>query len=358
MSDGIELNLRGLPAGSADDDFQPLVKPGLNKQESAYQRFMLSLDERVSVKLLTRIWGPRLEFVVRLMLVATFLDDSFHTVINFSAHTAEIGEHWILRWLASTSSELVSAIAIVALLIGLLAQSVGSISLLALFQPDNATKALIGWTIAQPLLYAQLSNSEFVAESLSLLGGLLMVRAHLVPDAGAVTQLIGRMMLPIVYMYHAGLFLLSAFTLEETGSFASFVSSLSMFVVYTAVLVGLAIGSSLVAAGLKSRLIALVLAIINLGYVFYEHPFFRFVWRKNGKWVYDEENMSFPSVALPTDVGLSDFEPEQIYDLHRYYFFLGLSTSGALLLLAQYGPGKIAAQKDEVLLPVVARNQD
>eukprot|EP00593_Proboscia_inermis_P003129 CAMPEP_0171296842 /NCGR_PEP_ID=MMETSP0816-20121228/5577_1 /TAXON_ID=420281 /ORGANISM="Proboscia inermis, Strain CCAP1064/1" /LENGTH=39 /DNA_ID= /DNA_START= /DNA_END= /DNA_ORIENTATION= len=39
--------------------------------------------------------------------------------------------------------------------------------------------------------------------------------------------------------------------------------------------------------------------------------------------------MSFPNVALPTDVGLSDFEPEQIYNLHWYYFFLGLSTSGA-----------------------------
>eukprot|EP00592_Proboscia_alata_P023508 CAMPEP_0194412262 /NCGR_PEP_ID=MMETSP0176-20130528/10711_1 /TAXON_ID=216777 /ORGANISM="Proboscia alata, Strain PI-D3" /LENGTH=57 /DNA_ID=CAMNT_0039214909 /DNA_START=310 /DNA_END=480 /DNA_ORIENTATION=- len=57
--------------------------------------------------------------------------------------------------------------------------------------------------------------------------------------------------------------------------------------------------------------------------------------------------MSFPNVVLPTDVGLSNFEPEHIYDLYRYYFFLGLSTLGALLLPAQYGPGKIAAQKDE-----------
>jgi len=131
-----------------------------------------------------------------------------------------------------------------------------------------------------------------------------------------------------------------------------------MYAVYTVVLVGLTIGSTIVAACLKPRLVVLVLMLMNPGYVFYEHPFFRFIWRKNGEWVYDEENMSIPSVALPTDVGLSDFEPEQIYDLHRYYFFLGLSTSGALLLLAQYGPGKIAAQKDEVLLPVVARNQD
>ena len=74
--------------------------------------------------------------------------------------------------------------------------------------------------------------------------------------------------------------------------------------------------------------------------------------------MYNKENMSFLNVALPTDIGLGDFELEQIYDLHRYYFFQGLSTSGALLLLAQFGPGEMAVEKDEVLLPVVQRAQD
>ena len=39
------------------------------------------------------------------------------------------------------------------------------VCLLALVQPDGATKALIGWAVAQPVLYAQLGNVALVAES-------------------------------------------------------------------------------------------------------------------------------------------------------------------------------------------------
>lgn len=341
----------------------PAKKHGADKPEGLVQRLVLQIDERVSVKLLMRVWGPRFEFVVRLMLVATFLEDSFRTVTHFSGLTNQLAEQGCLKWLLEKSPNLASVIAFVALGIGLLAQLLGSIWLLALIRPDGATMALIGWAIAQPVLYDQLSNFELVSESLSLVGGLLMLRAHLVfgqarYGCGARTQLLGRLLLPSMYLYHAGLFLFSAITLDETNSLATYVSSLSVFVVSTAVLIGLVIGSALVAAGLKSRIIALLLALVNLGFVFYQHPFFRFVWLEDGEWKYDVDNMSFPDVALPTDINPSDFDPGQIFDLHRYYFFLGLSISGALLLLAQYGPGEIAVQKDEVLLPVVARAQD
>lgn len=325
------------------------------KDLSLFQRLMLPLDERLNVKMLMRTWRPRLEFVVRLMLVTTFLDDSFRTALTFTEHTNQVGEQGCLKWLVATSPGLVAIIATVALGIGLLAQTIGSFCLLALIQPDAATKALIGWTMVQPVLYAQLSNFEFVAESLSLVGGLLMLRAHLVSEQR--TQLLGRLLLPLTYLYYAGLFIFSAFTLDETNSLVMYVSSLSMFVINTAVIVALIIGTMLVAAGLKSRLVALILALLNLGFVCHQHPFFFYIWREGGEWKYDE-NMPIPHVALPTDVLPSDLDMWQIYDLHRYYFFLGLSTSGALLLLAQFGPGEIAVQKNEVLLPVVARAQD
>ena len=359
----------------ANDELHPLMKPGANKKPSEggglIQRVMQNLDERVSVKLLMRIWGPRLEFVVRLMLVATFLDDSLRMAMHFTEHVEQVGQGACLKWLGAASP----IIATVMLSIGLLAQSIGSLCLLALLQPDVATKALIGWAIAQPVLYWQISNLEFMSESLSLIGGLLMLRVHLLSKhqatsspsnetisttsaTSAITQLLGRILLPTAYLYHAGLFLFSALTLDETNNLATYVSSLSMFVINTAALVALVIGSILVATGLKSRTVALFLALINLGFVLYQHPFFRFVHRTRGEWTVDEDYMWMPNVALPKDVTQLDFDPWQIYDLHRYYFFLGLSTSGALLLLTQFGPGEIAIQNDEVLLPVLGRAQD
>ena len=250
---------------------------------------------------------------------------------------------------------------LVSAVIGLLAQFIGSISLLALFQPDIVTKMLIGWTIVQLVLYAQLSNSEFVAESISLIGGLFMLRAHLVYEhtrsgTGAKTQLLGRLLLPAMYMYYSGKYLHSAFTLDETSGVGNFFSSLSMFVIYTAMLLALVIGCILVAAGLQSRIIALVLAIVNISFVFYQHPFFRFLYYEGGE-LKVKDNIWSLDVALPTDdTSVSDFDMWQIYDLHRYYFFLGLSTSGALLLLVQFGPGQIAVQKDEKMLPVRAQD--
>jgi len=340
MSSSTSIELRGLPASSDDEQYSPLMS-GAMKPKDAIQRVKRPLDERVNVKQLMRVWGPRLDFVVRLMLVSTFLDDSLRTATQFSLLATEVGA--------------------VVLVLGLLAELLGSLCLLALVWPNGATSALIGWAIAQPVLYGQLSNVELVAGSISVVGGLLMLRAHLVPEqsrdgAGAYTQLFGRLLLPAVYLYRAWLFLYSMITLDETNSFAMYFSSLSMVAVKTAMLVGLVIASMLVAAGLRSRIIALLFALVNITFVCYQHPFFLFVRREDGEWKY--EDMWMPTVVLSTDMSMFDLKPWQIYDLHKFYFFLGLSTSGALLVLAQVGPGDISVQKNEVVLPVVARAQD
>jgi len=328
-------------------------------------RLLKPLDERMSIKLLLRVWGPRVEFLVRLILVATFFDDSLRTATHFSEHVKQVSEQGLA---ALMSPDLADAVAGAALGFGVLAQSLGSICLLALVQTDFATKALLGWAVAQPVLYAQLSNGEFVAESLSLVGGLLMLRAHLAasdqPDgelgksttraAAARTQLLGRLLLPTGHLHHAGTLLLSMSTYEVTDSLLTFVGSLSMFVVHAAVLMALVLGCALVAAGLKSRTAALSLALVNLGVVCSQHPFFRFAWYDvGGEWTYDEAEMrkSSLSAALQAGVLKHDIEPWQMYDLHRYYFFQGLSASGALLLLAQFGPGEISVE-EETLLPV------
>ena len=71
-----------------------------------------------------------------------------------------------------------------------------------------------------------------------------------------------------------------------------------------------------------------------------------------------EMRRSFPHVRMPKGILGEDFTPWQIFDLHRYYFFQGLSTTGALLLLAQFGPGEIAVEEDEVLLGDISRARD
>ena len=369
----------------ADIEMQHLVDPGCNDAEqgtsaiaglhtsgpkksehggngnSAFQRLMLELDERCNINMLLRWWCPRLEFLVRLMLVSTFFDDSLHTALHFFEVTERIGNEGCLRWLVSmspgsTTVKIVSVISAIALGIGVLAQFIGSICILARVQPNGATIALISWVIVQPVLYSQLSNMEFITESLSLIGGLLMLRAHLVYDndarigAAEYTKLVGRLLLPSMYLYYTGKCLLSAASLEETDGIFSFASSLSAFALNSIALVVGIISYVFVAAGLQSRLISLFLAICNLVFCFYQHPFFRYIYREDGHWEV-RPIMAMPSVVVPEDVTANDFDLWQIYDLHRYYFFLGFSTSGALLLLAQLGPGKIAVQKDEVFIP-------
>lgn len=329
-----------------------------SKPKGPLERLSKTIDERWSVKKLKRTWSPRLEFVVRLMLVANFFDDSLRTLMHFSEHIEQVGRQGCLSVLASPA--LTKTFAAIFLGIGVMAQLLGSSFLLAGYYPDGSTKALIVWTVAQPLLYGQLTNVEFVTESISLIGGLLMLRAHLVYErasnaVGARTQLLGRLLLPAMYLYYVWLFIFYDFSEEETSDYFAYFASLSKSAIDTVVIVAITIGSVLLFFGLKSRAVAFLLAFVNLAFVTYLHPFFRYIWFEGGEWKYDEVNMPSPHVSLAKDISQEDlvYDPAQVYDLHRYYFFLGLSTSGALLLLAQFGPGEIAVQKTEVLLPVV-----
>ena len=386
------IYLTAPPPRALMSDYKPLVHvdelhavgfPGRNAHHNGFLlRCLKRLDERTSVKLLLSVWGPRLEFLVRLILVTTFLDDSLRAATHFSDHTHQIGQNGYLKALADASPEIVGLLAMAALSIGLLAQSLGSICLLALIQTDRAIVALTGWTVAQPFLYAQLANGEFVARSLSLVGGLLIMRAHLAersmrharhfPLGGGLpcaseasgvapelsiarTQLLGRLLLVALYLYHAALLLVDNLPADAGNH------SLSMFLIHFAVLGGLVLALGLVAAGLKSRTVALSLALVNFILVCYQHSFFRFVSRENGEWKVDEVEMrkSVKGFGLPDEqLSPKDFEPWDIFDLHRYYFFQGLSTSGALLLLAQFGPGELAVEEDEELLGDVGRVRD
>lgn len=363
MSGNIELHTSHL----VDEERRDLMRPERRKEEEEkkqglVQRLATRLDERVNVKNLARSWGPKFAFVARCMLVATFFDDSIHTILTFSAHARQIAEQGALRFISSSSyddsSGLAGLLAAVVLAVGVVVGLASPSCLLAESQTDVATWTLAAWTALQPVLYAQTTNAEFVAESLSLVGGLLLLRAHLLSSEP--TRLVGRLLLPAAYVHRAYAYGSRAVELDVTTGVVDYLASLSVFLLHAAGLVLAAVACALVAAGLRSRAVALALAVLNLGSVALRHPFLTYLSLKGGRWVYDEERLfaSLPHVALPTDMRRMDLEPQQIYDLHRYYFFLGLSISGALLTLVTFGPGRTALQSNELVLPIINRAQD
>ena len=333
---------------------------------SWYQRTMLALDERYgNMNVLFQQWQPRVEFFVRVLLVASFVDDSFRMLTNFENHVVQVAAITLYN----------PTLATVAVGVGLCVQSFGALAVIANFKIRAATLALIGWTITQPFLYAQGTNLEFLAESMSLLGGLVLLRAHHQPSQDAAkhtTQFLGRLLLPSMYLYYGGMWMTSIlFDNEETGSYFQYFTSLSSVLVVVLLSIGLLCGAGLVAVGLKSRLVALLLAVINLLYTVEQHPYYTYAWRNatTGEWEYDTTRMNpaalvvtatTPGEGINIDGVAEDvvLDYTELYDVHKYYFYLGVSTTGAFLLLALFGPGHHALQRHEVLLPTVQRARD
>lgn len=329
--------------GPSSDELHALVKPPSGSSSAPLGFLLRPLEKRTNVKMLLRRWRPRLFLLSRLMLVSTFLDDSLRTVFNFSALASQI----------SDVSSLDPFVATLLLFLGLAVQLLGAVGLLVDRHPAPASLSLIAWTSLQPFLYGQQHNPTLLSEALTLVGGLLLLRAVLVPASSPRLRLLGRLLLPATYVWSAGSLGYRAFALEETGGLASYLGSLSAFAFRASALAALALGSGLVACGLRSRAVALVLALLAAGTAVIQHPFFLYTEAAGY-----QGDVPIPDVALPEGTGAGDLTPGQLFDLHRYYFFLGISSAGAFLLLAQAGPGEHAVQKDEMLLPTKALGED
>jgi len=328
---------------------------------------MVALDERYgNLNVLVQHWQPRVEVVVRILLVASFVEDAVRMLTQFEHHIVQVAAITLYN----------PTLATIAVGIGLCVQSFGAVAVIANFHIRAATLALIGWTLIQPCLYAQETNLEFLAESLSLLGGLLLLHAHHQPplqdDTKHTTQFLGRLLLPSMYLYYGGMWMISIlFDNEETGSYFQYFTSLSSVLVVVLLSIGLLCGAGLVAVGLKSRLVATLFAVINLIYTVEQHPYYTYAWRNatTGEWEYDTTRMN-PAALVVTATTPGDginidgvaedvvLDYTELYDVHKYYFYLGVSTTGAFLLLALFGPGHHALQRHEVLLPTVQRARD
>jgi len=250
-------------------------EPGLARawpsHQWVHQRIMLRVEEQVSVKLLLKVWGPRFEIFTRCMLVTIFLVDSVGMAVHFSEQVGQFGS---------------GSFGFFAVTLGVLVQSIASLGLLVKPSVGHVwCPLLIGWEVLQPVLYGQLANLEFVCGSLSIVGGLCLLMAHLQKESDSEegkssahntfqvgTELTGRLLLPSSYTYQAWLYLSMMMVSRDTSGVVDYLLKFSSSVVSAALLVILIIGCLLIAVGLGSRTVALGLAILNIAFVCYEHP--------------------------------------------------------------------------------------
>lgn len=206
-------------------------------------------------------------------------------------------------------------------------------------------------------MYRQHKNAEFVAETLSIMGGLLILFAHLSSaiaqrkrlidsDAGQEGDRLAAVEIRAKRLGLAGrallvtLFLFSGWTRAHRFMSNRVYSKyeLATWAMVTAdAAVGLALVSvcALVVLGMRSRFCALLMAAVNFVTNLWLHPFWLYL--------FSETTYELPDV-MGAGLGekMSGYKlSAALYASHqRYFFFQSLSYTGALLLLVVHGPGQ------------------
>ena len=180
--------------------------------------------------------------------------------------------------------------------------------------------SLIVFVVVQPALYGQSNDADFVCQSVTLIGGLLLLVWSENHHAWRVSSLVG---VPLDLqgvgadrLQLAGrlgltfLFFFQALCAENGGLHSVWCAP----TVWSALLVALLLGLTLlVSVGFKTEPAALGLtALFGLSNI-WMHPFWNV--------------------------------PERLADFYKYYFFHSLSIMGGLLLLSVHGPGGISVDE-------------
>ncbi|KAJ1621586.1 SURF4 family-domain-containing protein [Pavlovales sp. CCMP2436] len=291
----------------------------------------------------------RLQAIARLLICATFLEDSLRMVTSFQTQVATISMVVRAGFLPISVGEAWAVVAFSALL-----QSSAAVAILLEKKELAGCIALIVWCCVHPTIYAQLGNGEFVSETISVIGGLCILLSHLKEMRAARREilgttgpaqlpgepasdwlcLIGRSLLCSYFIYYFGAKMGAIFGGELKFHSAVVEIILMMVLIYMCLLI---------VVGSRSRRVALGLAVVMLVGNFVFHPFWYF-------WFLGHEFVSVAqlreiSTRLPVDVSLlgdttGTASMFALYDHERYFFFQRLSTVGALVLLAVYGPGR------------------
>jgi len=234
----------------------------------------------------------------RLMLTATFFEDAFRIVTDFSPQykflVYQRSIPWVIAWIILVSS------------VGI--QLVGSCAIIGRIKTPFAVGGLIAVLLTQTIAYGYLFDFTFFVRNIAVIGGLLIILAHekmielkATPFSGAFNlggstkltylQLVSRCFVCILFYSLLG----------NHWTFWRIVGTVLVAIPVMAVVFGYRARAS-------ASLLAVFLIVAN------------FV--LNGYWSLDYRH------------------PER--DFRKYYFFQTLTVTGGLLVLAEMGPGSMS----------------
>jgi len=312
------------------------------------ERYKVAVEARINLKHVHR----RLQVVAKLLIVATFVEDALRVLFTFGVQQQSME---IAGWSSPALHTLLP-------LLSLAVQSCGALLVLASSGVGGEVGCylLLGWCVWHPFMYGQAGNREFVLETATISGGLLILLSHLLllrtkaPLLGGVSaaaaqeqkdrtatahriQAVGRVLVVSFFLYvaatktHAWSVSLSLGPEDGPGVWGWGTRTvellLSLLILYLC---------WLVVIGMKSRGVALLLAVTMFLAAVWMHPWCLFLF-------------SSSTYTMQGVVGMEGFEVDAftMADHHRYFFFQSMSTVGALLLLVVHGPGALSVDEQD-----------
>jgi uncharacterized membrane protein YphA (DoxX/SURF4 family) len=257
----------------------------------ALERVKEWLDSKTNLKHVYR----RLQLAARFLIVGTFADDAIRVTCDYGGQISTM-----------VSVGFPSAAATVMPAVFIVTQATGVFLVLSGRAPEQGCMTLLVWTAIHPFLYLQQKNLEFLLESVTIIGGLLILlssernlrkrqeaielqarpgeRAALVGGDEEVAeqreeaqeqtdrlQLGGRVAVSAVFVYYVVKMLH-----ERIGVLKGVVpEELHVAVVEGVLLVLLLIATGLLVVGMKARWCALLLAVTMFLAALYKHPWVR-----------------------------------------------------------------------------------
>jgi len=336
-----------VPAAETDVEAAPAPTGLLSKIPLTLKEIYSSVDSRVNLKHVYR----RLQITARILIIGTFMDDAVRVATDFDGQVRTMaGVGWCSSWGAvKTCSHTLP-------LVFIITQATGAFLVLSGASPQVGCLILVVWAGVHPFMYAQQANLEFLLESVTIIGGLLILLSSERSSAKARLQqemeqasaapirrgqdeetkeetsrllLVGRIALSSVFVYYSVKMINERLTSDVNKAPLEAVA-------YGVLLATLMIVTGLMVTGMKARWCAMGLAFIMGCAALYKHPWYITIWSKK-------------QFTLDFVVGYEHTRVNSwLYSDHqRYFFFQQISTVGALLQLVVHGPGRYSIDEAE-----------